>query len=200
MNHPYKLAGIAALLLAVLFPLYWLTGIVDLISGGLDVIHTDIQTLDAWDLLFVIIGVLEVYVYLKLSHYFRDQLHGSFAAISFKIMALLIALFHSLVLVDVWFALSQTTSSAQEIAELTSLATLILGGLYCIATLAMCIATLSRFRALPYLLRAFCIGMLFMAVFHLTLVLTIVGYLLFPVLLVLLAIHWLTAEQYAEVV
>lgn len=79
-NTKYKLAGIAAITLAVLFPIYWIATFGFIIDNAEMAFRADFLELSGWDILFVAIGALEIYVYFSLSKYFRDQIGGGLIA------------------------------------------------------------------------------------------------------------------------
>lgn len=99
--HTYRTAGVAAIILAVLFPIYWLQG-----ELSLEALRADIMTLNVWDGLFVLIGGLEVAVYLALSRLCRDQVGGTLASVLLVIMAVMVGVFHATILADITFALA----------------------------------------------------------------------------------------------
>lgn len=72
-NNDYALPSIATIALLILFPLYW----VSLISSGMFDSGADfyrsITDFTLFDVLFLLIGVLTVYVYLSLKRLLNDQ-------------------------------------------------------------------------------------------------------------------------------
>jgi hypothetical protein len=72
-NSDYTLAGIAAIALAILFPLYWVIAISSgMFDSGISFYQSVIGF--AWsDLLFVFVGLLTVYVYLCLKRLLNQQ-------------------------------------------------------------------------------------------------------------------------------
>ncbi|CUA85861.1 hypothetical protein [Pseudidiomarina woesei] len=199
-NTKYKLAGMAAIALAVLFPIYWIATFGLMIDNAEMTFSTDFLELSGWDILFVTIGALEIYVYFSLSKYFRDQIGGGFIANMLLAMAFFVALFHSTVAVDILLGLGLFPSIAETIIDVTLVAGIVLLLLYSFALIAMCSAMLARFIALPNTLKLFAVGMLIAAVLQLTLVLAVVNIVLFPALMLLLAYHFLTDEHAVEVV
>jgi len=196
----YKLAGIAAIALAVLFPIYWIATFGFIIDNAEMAFRADFLELSGWDILFVAIGALEIYVYFSLSKYFRDQIGGGLIATMLLAMAFFVALFHSTVAVDILLGLSLFPSIAETIIDVTLVAGIVFLLLYCFALIGMCSAMLARFIALPTTLKLFAVGMLIAAVLQLTLVLAVVNIVLFPALMLLLAYHFLTDEHAVEVV
>lgn len=199
-NTKYKLAGMAAIALAVLFPIYWIATFGLMIDNAEMTFRTDFLELSGWDILFVTIGALEIYVYFSLSKYFRDQIGGGFIANMLLAMAFFVALFHSTVAVDILLGLGLFPSIAETIIDVTLVAGIVLLLLYCFSLIGMCSAMLARFIELPTALKIFAVGMLIAAVMQLTLVLAVVNIVLFPALMLPLAYHFLTDEHTVEVV
>ncbi|WP_369742800.1 hypothetical protein AB8S08_11290 [Pseudidiomarina sp. PP-1MA] len=196
----YKLAGIAAIALAVLFPIYWIATFGFIIDNAEMAFRADFLELSGWDILFVAIGALEIYVYFSLSKYFRDQIGGGLIANMLLAMAFSVALFHSTVAVDILLGLGLFPSITETIIDVTLVAGIVFLFLYCFALIGMCSAMFARFIALSTTLKLFAVGMLIAAVLQLTLVLAVVNIVLFPALMLLLAYHFLTDEHAVEVV
>ncbi|PTB83099.1 hypothetical protein C9928_05715 [Pseudidiomarina aestuarii] len=196
----YQWAGMAALALAILFPIYWL-GVFGLaIDNYENGFLENITTLDAWDVLFVIIGALEVFVYLALRQSFKDQIEGGLAAVALLVMAALVALFHLTVVVDISLSMGLLASYRDGLIEFVLIASLVVLFLYAAVAFVFAIALLLRFADLSMLMKVFACGVLIMAVFQFTVILGIANIFLFPVLMLLLAVHFWRGEQTVEVV
>ncbi|RTE85850.1 MULTISPECIES: hypothetical protein [Gammaproteobacteria] len=198
-NQFIKLSGVAALVLAVLFPVYWILG---LASWSFDeaAIIDDFLTLDGWDFLFVVIGALEIGVYLALRKFLSNQFDSAIYSILLIIMSVLVGLFHLTVVVDVLLALGPFESIQDEMMGTAITLGLVVLYLYAIVALFLAIALLARFTMLPVLMKLFAVGLLVSAVFQLTVVLAPVNVVIFPALLIILAIEFLRGEQVVEVV
>lgn len=196
----YQWAGMAALALAILFPIYWL-GVFGLaIDNYENGFLENITTLDAWDVLFVIIGALEVFVYLALRQSFKDQIEGGLAVVALLVMAALVALFHLTVVVDISLSMGLLTSYRDGLIEFVLIASLVILFLYAAVAFVFAIALLLKFAELSMLMKVFACGVLIMAVFQFTVILGIANIFLFPVLMLLLAVHFWRGEQTVEVV
>lgn len=194
-----KFFGIAALALAVLFPVYWIGGLGFAINDMTFTLRTDLQTLNAWDALFLVIGILEVTVYIGLHRYFRHQINGGAAAILLLIMAALVALFHCSLLVDLTLGLGLLNASNAVLDLMTFTGAVVLG-VYALVLGALGIVLFTRFPQLPPLLKAFSVLAFITAIVQITVVLAIVNLVLFPVLMVVVAFHFLLGENSVEVV
>lgn len=193
----YTATGIAAIVLAILFPVYWLFGLADL---SLAAMRADFMTLNGWDLLFVVIGALEIIVYVVLARFFRDQLGGALASILLMMMAVMVAIFHATVVFDVFLGLGLGASIAETIINIGIVVSVVSLILYTFTALTLAIVLLTRFAELPTLIRAFSIGLLLACIFQLTVFLAVINIFLFPLLMLFLAAHFLRGEHPVEVV
>ncbi|KFZ30834.1 hypothetical protein IDSA_07045 [Pseudidiomarina salinarum] len=199
-DSPYQYAGVAAILLAILFPIYWVATF-SLAAGDPELaFRADFLKINAWDLLFVVTGMLEIGVYLALSRYFRDQINGGFLANMLIVMALFVALFHSSVIVDLLLGLGLYTEHSGMIIDVALIASVVTLFLYAFALLAFSIGLLARFTVLPPALKLFACGALVAGLLQLTVVLAVINIVLFPILMLVLAFHFLAGDQTVEVV
>ena len=195
-----KTAGIAAIALAILFPVYWLYAFGTLSAESFEVaFQEDLTSLNGWDALFVVIGVLEIAVYVVLARLCRNQLNGSLPAALLIIMAVVVGLFHATALVDITLALGLATLS-DTLITVTVIFSLICLFLYAVVAFIFAISMLIRFAQLSMPLKVFAIGLLIACVFQFTVVLGIVNIFLFPVLMIVLAIQFFRGDHELEVV
>lgn len=111
MNHRDALPGYAAIALALLFPAYWVPALAIGDLSFAEAHRADAMRLGAMDLLFVLIGAMEIYIYLSLRRIFLDLMHGSLAATLLLLMAIVVGVFHATVLFDVVLAVGPMLSS-----------------------------------------------------------------------------------------
>ena len=194
-----KLFGMVAVALAVLFPIYWIHALSSAV-GYADVAHRqDFATLDGWDLLFLIIGLLEVAVYLGLWRYFRDQLNGGFIGALLLVMAVLVGLTHATLLIDLLHFVGALHAS-DALLDMVGVASLVLLGLYAVVLFALALTLLVRFVELPNLLRIFAVLALITAGLQITIVFAVANIVLFPILMLVLAMHFFSGDDSVEVV
>ncbi|WP_113907686.1 hypothetical protein [Aliidiomarina celeris] len=199
-QNPYRNAGIAALVLAVLFPIYWFYVIHLYSTQSLEAgLLADMATLNAWDALFVLIGALEVYIYVKLSQLCRNHINGGVSATLLLLMAAVVVLFHAAVLVDVSIAFN-LVRDPEAVGELALLFSMVCLFVYSVLAFILAISLLIRLASLSMLLKIFAVGLLTAAVLQFTVILGVINTLLFPVLLVVLAVQFLRNDQDVEVV
>ena len=200
-NHDYFKPGIAAIALAILFPIYW----VYVISAGLDDFETayrqDVMSLSGFDLLFVIICVLEVYIYLSLRKALNSQLNSGGMSIVLIIMAAIISLLHLTVLIDLVLAFSGhhiLPATVEAIIGFGLLVSLVLMCVY--ALVCIILGCLLIFKVSSVLLKAFGILMILICLFGLTLILSWLNIVLFPAALILLAVYFLKEPDSIELI
>ncbi|RUO48271.1 hypothetical protein CWE21_06915 [Pseudidiomarina aquimaris] len=194
-----KLFGISALALAVLFPIYWINAIGFAFDVGEMSYREDFTTLDVWDLIFLIIGLLEITVYVGLRNYFKDQINGGFAGVLLLIMAGLIALTHATLLIDLTVGLG-LFSATPGFLDTIAIGSILVLGLYAVTLFALAIALLVRFPELPTLIKIFAALALITAGSQITIVFSFANIILFPILMLIVAFHFLLGDNNVEVV
>lgn len=194
-----KLFGISALALAVLFPIYWINAIGFAFDVGEMSYREDFTTLDVWDLIFLIIGLLEITVYIGLRNYFKDQINGGLAGVLLLIMAGLIALTHATLLIDLTVGLGLFQASPSFL-DTIAIASILVLGLYAVTLFALSIALLVRFPELPTLIKIFAALGLITAGSQITIVFSFANIILFPILMLIVAFHFLLGDTNVEVV
>ena len=200
-NHDYFKPGIAAIALAILFPIYW----VYVISAGIDDFGTayrqDVMSLSGFDLLYVMIGVLEVYIYLSLRKALNSQLNSGGLSIVLIIMTAIISMLHLTVLIDLVLAFSGhhiLPATVETIIGFGLLVSLVLMCVY--ALVCIILGCLLIFKVSSALLKAFGILMILICLFGLTLILSWLNIVLFPAALILLAVYFLKEPDSIELI
>lgn len=202
MRNENALPGYLAIVLALLFPVYWISV---LGAGGEDLFETvraDVMRLDGWDALFVLIGALEIYLYLSLRKLLAQRLDTSLPTVLLLLMAIVVGVFHATVLFDLGFAMGAWADVSG--GDRLVLASMVVGiaGLFVYAILGFVLSiSLLRARAeSPTLLKVFAILLLACCVLQFTIVFGFVNLVLFPVALLALAAFFLRGEHAVEVV
>jgi hypothetical protein len=201
MSHSnFVKPGIAAIALAVLFPTYWLFLFGAAASDFETALAADMTSLTFSDLLFVIIGALEIYLYLSLRRIFKDHLNSSAISVSLLIMASLVAALHLTVLVDVFLALTQTSNEVIEVViGLVTVGSIAVMILYALVAILFSIFVFIN-DAASTMLKGFAGLLLVAALFQLTVIFAFLALVLFPLALILLSIYFLKEPQTVEVV
>ncbi len=195
--------GIAAVALALLFPIYWIY----IFSAGAPdfeaAYRQDLLTLSWTDILFVLIGALEVYIYLSLSRTFADQLGSDMVRLMLFLLAGLVALFHLTVLLDVSLFFSKdglAESTLDMIVGFSVIGALGILVLFAIAGLVFGILLLASGLEVPPSLKVFAVMLMVCCLLQLTVLLSALSFVLFPLALIALAVYFLKEPLVAEVV
>lgn len=199
MAHNVR-AGFAAILLAVLFPIFWLGGLVFSGQSLEDMYRANVMRLDGWDALFVVIGALEIYVYLALRERLKDFTYGSLSRAVLLLMALIVAVFHATVLFDVVIAFGVTAETADNLVWASGISAIAMLFVYTVLGYILALGLLLRFAELPKLLSLFAILLLVACVFQTTIFFGFVNTVLFPVILLVLAAYFMRGDHQVEVV
>ena len=202
MNRNSALPGYTAIALALLFPIYWLSALGLGEQSFLEAFLADVTRVSARDALFVLIGAMEIYVYLALRKILLEHLHGSVPAILLLLMAVVVGLFHATVMFDVILAFTPGLAEATREYLITACAVLAIAGLFVYAVLAvvLSITLLAGKIELPALLKVFAVLLLVCCLLHFTIVLGVINIILFPVALLVLAVFFLRGGHEVEIV
>lgn len=201
MNTPsYKYAAAAAVALAILFPVYWLSPHWWSGDSFTQIMTQDIQVLDFWDGLFVLLGVLEITVYAVLRKQFSFQFESATPSFLLILMMVFVALFHATVFVDVGYALGLFAHDPETLVLGVGIYALIMLFLYAVSAFIFAITLLMRFRQLNGIMKVFATGLLIACVFQFTVILGIINIFLFPILMLLLALNFYRGENEVEVI
>lgn len=203
MNRDYAIPGYVAIALAVLFPIYWLSG---LFAGPerslIEVFRADVMRLSAIDALFVLIGAMEIYLFLSLRRMLSEQLNGGLAASLALCMAVAVGLVTATVLFDVFLAMSPGMSPelVDRVVIMAGVTLLVFSILVGLIGLILAITLLVRSVESGALLKLFAVVLLVCSLLALTIILAPVVYVLYPVALLLLAAWFLRGGGEVEVV
>lgn len=203
MNRDYLLPGLVAILLAVLYPVFWLSTMASIEDLPLlEIFRAEVSRLGAMDAMFVLIGLMEVYVLLSLRRALRQELNGSLGAALALAMAIAVALMTLTVLFDVAVALLPGLSEG----ALDGLVRVAAGAFIasCIAvsliSLVLAVALLVRAADSALLLKLFAVVLLISGLMFLSLILAPIACLVYPLGLLLLAAWFLRGGSEVEVV
>lgn len=202
MNRQHAVPAFTAIALAVLFPVYWVTA---LAFGELsfdEAFRANVMSLGALDLLFVLIGVMEIYIYLSLRKVLLQQLHGNLSASLLLLMAVVVAVFHATVLFNILFAIAPTLAKPTQEFLVTASAIVAVAALFCYTFLGLILSAALLFgkTELPGLLKVFAVLLIICCLLQLSIVLGLFNVVLFPVILLVLAIYFMRGGHQVEVV
>ncbi|BDX07179.1 hypothetical protein [Planctobacterium marinum] len=194
--------GIAAIALAALFPVYWIFSLSDAMGDFEASIRANLTVLNFNDLLFLVLGILEIYVYLSLRKTLKDYMGTTAAQLLLLLMCIAVIAFHSTLIFDLFLAMAQAPS-AETIDNLNNIAIAIsIGGLiiYSILGLVFAILLMLKAKELSSLIKVFSVLLLISCALQLTVVFSFVSLLLFPAAMLVLAIYYFKSPTSVEVV
>lgn len=205
MTTNYLKPGIAAIALALLFPLYWSFVLVfgPASEDLAEALTREFTTVDWLDALFIVIGVLEVYVLVSLVRSFKERFNSSLAKAVIYIMISAVVLFHGVVVVDFYLSMFKGELSEDSVQSAVAISVyLAVSGLviYLIAGFILSIVLLANSKDLANELKYFAILFLIICILGATILLSAFNLLLFPAALIMLAVYFLKDPDSLEVV
>ena len=202
-DYDYLWPGIAAALLAFLFPAYWLSEFLSGVDGLSQSVSYNIQTLSLGDAMFVVLAMLTIYVYLSLKRILNDQLNFKKVDVLIYLMIAVNILFLTTVFFDVWTAVASDQSFRAAEPTLVTLAIVIgVGSLIVVGILDILLAIilLRSGTELPLIWRVFAVLTLVQGVFELSVIFHFVVVIVFPASLLVLATAFLRKPESVELV
>lgn len=201
-QREHIISGIAAIALAVLFPSYWIFSFSQSLGDFEASLRENLSTLDFSDLLFLIIGALEVYVYLSLHKVLKDFTNTAVTQSLLLILCGVTIVFHSTLIFDFYLALTHDASSQADDALYLVATFIAVGSLIVQSVIGVVFAIVLMIKAkeISSLILAFSVVYLIMCALQLTVIFSFVNVFLFPVALVVLAIHFFNDRNSVEVV
>ena len=195
-------SGIAAIALAALFPIYWIFSLSDAMGDFEASMRANLTALNFNDLLFLVLGILEVYVYLSLRKTLKDYMGTTAAQQLLLLMCIAVIAFHSTLIFDLYLAMAQAPST-ETLDSLNNIAIAVsIGGLiiYSILGLVFAILLMLKAKEISSLIKVFSILLLISCALQLTVVFSFVSLLLFPAAMLVLAIYYFKSPTSVEVV
>ena len=202
-NYDYWRPALTAVLLAVLYPLYW---ILEFTAGG-NFPPDDFAEYMRWsplDWLFVVVGGLSIYLYLSLRKVLTEQLNYTGIDIPLLILvAVTVVFFFGLSISQAVLLLSAGDSVAayENIAEVVGVTvlvgTIIISG---VAEILIGCLLLRDSNHMPPPIKIFAIITLIMGIFDLTVIFSFISLFIYPVSMLVLATYFLSKPEMIEVV
>ncbi|WP_189398590.1 hypothetical protein [Arenicella chitinivorans] len=202
-DYDYLWPGIAAALLAFLFPVYWLSEFLSGIDGLSQSVSHNIQTLSLSDAIFVVLALLTIYVYLSLRRILNDQLNFKKVDILIYLMIAVNIIFLSTIFFDIWTSIASDHSFRVVEPTLVTLAIAIGVGSLIVAgilDILLAIILLRSSTELPLIWRVFAVLTLVQGVFELSVIFHFVVIIVFPASLMVLAAAFLRKPESVELV
>jgi len=201
-KNKYNLSAVTAILLAILFPMYWLAGAFEE-THFIQQYRNDVLTLSASDLLFVVIGLLEVCLYLSLRRAFADRIEFDTARTALLLMAMTVGVFHATVLFDVYYSLFATEWVLDNIDKfllITAFVGLAILFMYAVFAIVLGVSLLRRGNDVATLLKVFAVMLIVIALLQASVIFSVLNVFLFPVAVLLLAVYFLRSPEVVDLV
>lgn len=192
-------AGISAILLAVLFPIVWLVIPFSMLGGDIEYeIMMDLMTLSLSDLLFIITGALEVYVFLALRSLCKDLINGKGLEWIINIQIGCLILLYSSAYLNLGFALldPDTASTVIELI-LDSLIVFTFTMMFIVSVLVLVIGVLllRHWQTLETSLRAFSILLLISGILAISVIFAFAATFVYSAALITFAFYLLGSSR-----
>jgi hypothetical protein len=200
-NKDYLLPGVAAILLAVLNPIYWL-GMSQWV-GDSYILGQDMMSLGFSDILFASILLLSIYIYLNLKNILNEQLNFNHIDLLVWIYAAINILWMSTLFLDVAITVlpenivTQNKDTFLNIGLSMSIGAIVILG---IIDLLIGILLLAKSTELPTLLKIFAIMSVIQGVIGITVVFAATLIFIFPITMIILAMFFLRKPESIEIV
>jgi len=200
-NKDYLLPGVAAILLAVLNPIYWL-GMSQWV-GDSYILGQDMMSLGFSDILFASILLLSIYIYLNLKNILNEQLNFNHIDLLVWIYAAINILWMSTLFLDVAITVlpenivTQNKDTFLNIGLSMSIGAIVILG---IIDLLIGILLLAKSTELPTLLKIFAIMSVIQGVIGITVVFAATLIFIFPITMIILAMFFLRNPESIEIV
>ena len=200
-NRDYLLPGVAAIVVAVISPIYWLGMAASV--GDSDVLWQDMMSLGFSDILFASILLLTIYIYLNLKNILNEQLNFNHIDLLVWIYAAINILWVSTLLLDVASAVlpenivSQNEGTFLNIGLSIGVGAIVILG---IIDLLIGILLLAKSTELPTLLKIFAIMSVIQGVLGITVVFAATLIFIFPITMIILAMFFLRKPESLEIV
>lgn len=203
-DNRYLAPAISAIMLAILFPIYWISQFWVVGSDGGETLYMNLTRLNPSDLVFLIIGVLNIYVYLAFKRFLNDRHAFSGADIPITLIVIVVAVytFGSLATDTLMHFFGdnlqlpwhQATLNGNTVAMLVS--TFVFG----VLDILLGVFLFTQARNFSHVLKAFAVIIIIQGAFELTVVFGFLAFALFPVALTLLAILFVRQPDELDVV
>jgi hypothetical protein len=202
-NNDYLSPALAAFILALIFPAYWIYVVVGGGASMPEAYYANVLKFDISDWVYLALGALEIYVYLSLKRVLHDRLNFRSIDILIFLIVFNTAIFHGQFFADlsIYLAGDKIGIDTRElILDISYFMTI--AGIFAYGVISFLIGAvlLYKFQNLPNLLKYFAVMTLILGGFQLTLVFGPASILLFPISLLILAFYFIQKPEMIEVV
>lgn len=203
-ENRYLAPAISAVALAILFPTYWISQFWILGADGGEALYDNVTQLNPSDLLFLVVGLLNIYVYLALKKFLNER--HAFSAADIPIILMIVAVgvytFGSLAADTLMHFFGDHLHLPWHQATMggTTTALLISTFIFGVLDILLGVFLFSQARDFSPILKAFAVIILIQGAFEITVVFGFLALALFPIALILLAILFLRQPEELELV
>lgn len=203
-QNRYFAPAISAIALAILFPTYWVSQFWIIGTNGGEALYHNVTQLNPSDLLFLVVGLLHIYVYLALKKFLNEQHAFSTADIPITLMIVAVAVytFGSLASDTLMHFFGDHLHLPWHQATMGGATTTLLISTFIFGVLDILLGIFlfSQAREFSPLLKAFAVITLIQGAFEITVVFGFFVLALFPVALLLLATLFLRRPEELELI
>lgn len=203
-NNEYLLPALASIAVAILFPIYWGSQLLMSHASLRETYDANLMSLDFSDALYLLIGVLAIYVYLSLKRILSDQLNYRGLDFLLIIMIALCAIVYIGALgFDLAIYLADRRIGVINLDAILSSSFMVnIGGMiiFGIVDILIGIILLRRLNEIPSLLKIFAVITLIQGVFEITIVFSFTTIFIFPLSMLVLAAYFMKKPEIIEVV
>lgn len=203
-NNDYLIPGLATIVLAIVFPLYWLSEVPFGVADLTDALWQNLRELNFSDAVFLLMGILSIYIYYSLKKILNEQLNYKSIDVLLMIMigVNILSVVGLLGLDLTATVLSEESVVANKntilgLGAAINIATLIIFGLLDILLGAVLLMGTVK---VPTLLKIFALVTLIQGLFEITVIFVFSVIFIFPVALIILACYFLRKPEMLEVV
>ncbi len=191
----YRGAGTAAIGAAILFPALWIYELG--FAGWRDYQNFVAPEFGVADVLFLILGLLSIYVYYAFKQILHDHQNYSTLDVPISVMIGLLAFFHLGIFL---LALGSSFLDASTAVWLPAMFWVVFVVLFGLVDLVIAVLLIRDHQQLPGLLMVFACMTLLLGVAELTVLFSLLAVVLLPLSLLVLAVHFLRKPDMIELV
>ncbi|MCH2189649.1 MAG: hypothetical protein MK188_01835 [Gammaproteobacteria bacterium] len=205
MNERYQLVtAVSAILLAVIFPIYWVSEFWQISERGGAAVYQNISTLSAGDLVFLIIGALGTLIYLGLKRFLNQRYAYHSADLILILLAVTTAVFTLgtlfMDLITHFFGdqlfLSWHMGSYNGVTVSLFISLIVFG----VLDLVLGILLITHAKQMSGAMLAFAILTLIQGIVEITVIFALSTIFIYPLAMLVLAVNLLSRPQELEVV
>lgn len=199
MRSNYLLSGIAAIALALIFPVYWVLEIFNDPSSTWNIFRNQFSVLEGSDLVFVFMGLLSIFIYLSFKKVLNDRLNFKKLDAILWVMIAIVAIFHiGTVALEAILGFTETSpeSGLGILATVGIICFVIFGALDILIGLIL----IRYYKQVPNILIVLAVVSIVQGIFEISVVSGLFTVVTFPIYLVILAIYFFNKPETIEVV